>query len=43
MSGGTGGRLAAALLWAWVIGAFAAYLWQLRGYVEPALSAVGLR
>lgn len=36
-------RVATALLWMWVAGAFAAYTWQFRGFVGPVLDVLGLK
>ncbi len=33
-------RILAAVLWLWVIGAMAAYLWQFRNLFGPVLEAV---
>lgn len=35
--------LATAFLWLWVAGAFAAYAYQFRGFVDPVLDVLGFK
>jgi len=35
-------KILTGIFWIWVVGAFAAYMVQYRGFVRPVLSALGI-